>query len=72
MAANVSIYEKQILREVKCTPKEYLPNLLQMVRLFRETIVLQPAEQCLRQGWREFRRGETRPLSELWEGIDAE
>jgi hypothetical protein len=72
MAANVSVYEKQILREIKGTPREYLPNLLQMVRLFRETIVLRPAEECFRQGWREVRRGETRPLSELWEGIDAE
>ena len=52
-------------------PKEYLPNLLQIVRLFRESVALKPAEASFRQGWKEAQAGETRPISELWEGIDA-
>ena len=32
---------------------------------------LKPAEDCFRQGWHEAMTGETVPLSELWEGIDA-
>ena len=70
MAAKVSI-EKQLVREIKSTPDEYLPNLLQLVRLFRESVALKPAEASFRQGWKEARAGETRPVSELWEGIDA-
>ncbi|MGB7710969.1 MAG: hypothetical protein WBL95_15780 [Microcoleus sp.] len=33
---------------------------------------LKSAEDCFRQGWKEAMTGETVPLSELWEGIDAE
>ena len=72
MSAEVSAYEKQLLREIKETPHEYLPNLLQIVRLFRESVVLKPAEDSFRQGWKEAMAGQTRPVSELWEGIDAE
>ena len=37
----------------------------------RESMTLKPAEESFRQGWQEALRGETRPVSELWEGIDA-
>jgi len=72
MSAEISVYEKQLIREIEETPNEYLPNLLQIVRLFRESVVLKPAEVSFRQGWKEAMAGETRPVSELWDGIDAE
>jgi hypothetical protein len=72
MRAKVSAYEKQLLHEVKAMPEEYLPNFLQIVRLFRESVALKPARESFRQGWKEVLAGETRPVSELWEGIDAE
>jgi hypothetical protein len=72
MAAKVSVYQEQLIREIKGTPEEYLPNLLQIVRLFRESVALKPAEASFRQGWKEAQTGETRPVSELWKGIDAE
>ena len=65
MPVHPSTYEKQLFREIKETPKEYLPNLLQIVRLFRESVVLKPAEASFRQGWKETLAGETRPVSEL-------
>ncbi len=71
-SAQVSVYERQLIHEIKETPHEYLPNLLQVVRLFRESVVLKPAEASFRQGWKEAMVGETQPVSELWEGIDAE
>jgi hypothetical protein len=37
----------------------------------RESITLKPAEESFRQGWQEALRGETRPVSDLWEDIDA-
>ena len=30
------------LREIQQTPREYWPNLLQMIRLFRETVEMKP------------------------------
>jgi hypothetical protein len=35
-------------------------------------VALKPAEASFRQGLKEALAGETRPVSELWEGIDAE
>lgn len=52
-------------------PEEYLPNLSQIIRLFRESVALKPAEASFQQGWQEAQMGQTRPVSELWNGIDA-
>ncbi|OIO98834.1 MAG: hypothetical protein AUK03_00630 [Anaerolineae bacterium CG2_30_64_16] len=43
-----------------------------LIRLFRESVTLKPAEPSFRQGWQKVMTGQTRPVSELWEGIDAE
>ena len=64
-------YEEQIAREVHETPKEYWPNLLQLIRLFRDSVMLTPADASFRQGWQEAMAGQSQPISELWEGIDA-
>lgn len=72
MTAKPSTYEKQLIHEIKEVPQEYLPNLLQIVRSFRESVALKPAEDSFRQGWQEALKGETRPVSELWKDIDAE
>lgn len=70
-ATKISVYQKQLAREIKDTPAEYLPNLLQIVRLYRESVALKPATESFRQGWKEARAGETRSVSSLWEGIDV-
>jgi hypothetical protein len=72
MAIEVSVYEDKVLKEVRKTPGEYLPNLLHLVRLFRESVSLKPAADSFRQGWQEAQSGQTRPISELWDDIDAE
>jgi len=64
-------YEEQIVQEIHKTPKEYLPNLLQLIRIFRESVTLKSAEASFRQGWQESTTEQTLPTSELWEGIDA-
>ncbi len=71
MSAEISVYKKQLIREIEETPHEYLPNLLQIVRLFRECVMLKPAEDSFRQGG-EAMVGETRPAPELWDSIAAE
>lgn len=37
-----------------------------------EDLELIPALESFRQGWEEMMRGETRPIEEVWDGIDAE
>jgi len=64
-------YEEQLDLEIKKLPGEYLPNLLQIVRLFRESVTLKPAKNSFSQGWKEALAGEGRPVSELWDGINA-
>ena len=72
MATKLITYEEQLAYEIEKLPGEYLPNLLQIVRLFRESVTLKPAEDSFRQGWKESMAGETLPVSELWKGIDAD
>lgn len=72
MSSQISVYEKQLIYEIKETPQEYWPNLLQLIRLFRESVTLKPAEASFRQGWEEALTGQTQPISKLWDDIDAE
>ena len=72
MDEKFSAYQEQFANEIKQLPEEYLPNLVQIVRIFRESVSLRPAEDSFRQGWKEALAGETRPVSELWDGIDAD
>jgi hypothetical protein len=66
-----SVTQRAVLEEVEKIPAEYLPFLLEMMRAFRESITLKPATESFRQGWQEALCGETRPVSELWDDIDA-
>ncbi|MFB2833147.1 hypothetical protein [Floridanema evergladense] len=34
----------ELLQEIQQTPEEYLPNLLQMIRLFRESVTMKSAQ----------------------------
>ncbi len=70
MQTELSVYEEQLMYEIKAMPQEYLPNLLQIVRLFRESVTLQPAEASFRQGWQQAMADQTLPVSELWERIE--
>jgi len=62
-------YKEQLFQEIEAIPIEYLPILLSIVRLYRQSVVLNPADETFRQGWKEALAGETLPLAELWEGI---
>jgi hypothetical protein len=64
-------YTDQLIQEIKLIPNEYLPNLLRLIRLFRESVTLKPAEDSFRQGWAEAMTGDTMPIEELWVGIDG-
>ncbi len=51
---------------IGATLQEYRPALLKIVRLFRQSVTLPPAEISFRQGWQEAMLGETKPVYELW------
>ena len=72
MPLSIYPYEQQLIKEIKSIPKEYQPNLLKIIKLFHETIELKPAQDSFKNGWKEVLNEETIPISELWEGIDAE
>ena len=72
MSIDHTTYEAQLIEEIKETPEEYRSNLLQIVRLFRESVALKPAVASFRQGWQEAQMGQTRPVSELWKDIEAQ
>ncbi len=72
MQARIPTYKQQLQKEINQLPQEYLPNLLQLIRVFRETVALKPAPDSFQQGWAETVKGETLPVSKLWDGIDVE
>ena len=70
---NVSRSDKQqLLAELEGLPEEYYPFLLQMIRNYRESVLLQPATDSFRRGWEEAQGGDTLPIDRLWEGLDVE
>lgn len=71
MEARIPNYKQQLQKEINQLPHEYLPNLLQLIRVFRESVALKPAPDSFRQGWAEAINGETQPVSKLWDGIDG-
>ena len=79
----VAEYLKEYIAELKDelqwdeSFKKTQPQLVAAAKQAKQEIVLcdetlKSAEECFRQGWHEAMTGQTVPLSELWEGIDAE
>ncbi len=72
MSALLSENQRQVLAELEDLPEEYFPLLLQMIRTYRESVLLKPAAESFRRGWQEAQAGQTLPIERLWEGIDVE
>jgi hypothetical protein len=70
MSALLSDQQRQMLAELEGLPEEYFPFLLQMIRTYRDSVLLQPATDSFRRGWEEAQGGKTLPAERLWEGID--
>ncbi|MDB9428916.1 hypothetical protein PN482_08380 [Microcystis aeruginosa CS-555/01A07] len=52
--------------------RDFLDTQITQAQLSNENIELKPAKECFRQGWQDAMTGNIQPISELWEGIDAE
>ncbi|MFA7174704.1 MAG: hypothetical protein WC340_15075 [Kiritimatiellia bacterium] len=62
----------QFLHEIRQVPQQYLPQLLEIVHIYKESIIKKTTVESLEQSWKQAISGETSPVSELWEGVDAE
>jgi hypothetical protein len=45
--------------------------LLDIVRSFREGVTRLSAEESFRQGWQDVMNGNTHPVDDLWQRLDA-
>ncbi len=45
MPNQAKIHQQDLIREIKTIPPEYFPNLLQMIRVFRETALFGKVSQ---------------------------
>ena len=70
MKTSQTRYMRQVLQEVKATPQEYLPSLLNLIRAYRQSIPLKTAVESFRQGWQEGVRGDTLPIEGLWTDVE--
>ncbi len=72
MTTSTTTYRQQVLTELDTVPDEYLPFVLQLLRSFHDTVLLKPAGDSFRQGWQEAQRGETYPITTLWDDLNDE
>lgn len=45
MPNEAKVYQRDLIKEIKAVPPEYFPNLLQMIRVFRETALFNSLSQ---------------------------
>ena len=64
-------YLERIEQEIKQMPPEYLPALFNIIHTFRESVQLNTAAQSFQQGFQEALTGETQPIENLWDDLDA-
>ena len=72
MTAVLTEKQQEVLADLEGLPEEYYPFLIQMIRTYREGVLLQPAADSFRCGWQEAQSGNTQPVDRLWEGLDVE
>ena len=72
MNAVLSEKQQEVLADLEGLPEEYYPFLIQMIRSYRESVLLQPAADSFRRGWQEAQSGDTQPVDRLWKGLDVE
>lgn len=69
MNQEINDLREELFKEIQEIPTAHLPDLLKIVRDFRESIAIKSAEESFRQGWNEALRGEVEPIEKLWFGI---
>ncbi len=62
----------KFIHEIEQVPPQYLPQLFQLVHIYRESITKKTTIDSFEESWQQALNGETYPVEDLWDGIDAE
>jgi hypothetical protein len=71
MSSDTQNYTKELHDEIDQIPEEFRPLLLRIVHSFREGVTLPSAEKSFMDGWQDTLNGNTRPIDDLWKGIET-
>ncbi|WP_413171049.1 hypothetical protein [Anabaena azotica] len=78
------VYQKmttreKLIQEINQSPDSVIEELLDFLLFIKsrrnrveDEVISESAAESFRQGWYDVVNGNTLPVSELWEGIDAE
>lgn len=61
----------EFLLEIEQVPTQYLPQLFQIVQIYKESIIRKNLVSSFEKSWDQALKKETSPVTELWEDIDA-
>ena len=61
----------EFLHEIEQVPSQYLPQLFQIVHIYKESVTRKKLADSFEKSWDQALKKETTPVTELWEGIDA-
>ena len=67
---SISYYQQAII-EIEQFPVEHMPNLIKVIKLFKDNVVLKNATESFAAAWVDTISGNTFPVDSLWDGIDA-
>ena len=62
----------EFMHEIEQVPPQYLPQLFQIVHIYKESITKKVTIDSFDESWKQAISGETAPISELWKGLDVE
>jgi hypothetical protein len=61
----------EFIREIEQVPTQYLPQLFQIVHIYKESIIRKNLVDSFEKSWDQALKKEISPITELWENIDA-
>ncbi len=62
----------KFIDEIEQVPPQYLPQLFQIVHIYKESITQKTILDSFEISWQQALSEETYPIEELWKEIDAE
>lgn len=62
----------EIVNEINNFPEEYLPSLISILKIFKDSLTIKSPEESLKQALIELSEWKTQSIENLWDGIDAQ
>ena len=70
MISNTNTLYTQAINEIESFPVEYIPNLLKIIKLYKDSLINIDQKKSFATAWKESQEGMTLPLESLWEDIE--